>query len=171
MEAASLKVFVDEFGQPNLDVSKADVGTHFVLVAILVNATEIAAARSAVEAVRAKQFQSGEMRAKRLAKNLDRYRAVLGELNDIPFKFYAIAVDKREIRVESGLAFKDYFYNFMNGLLYRRLFNTFPNRKWSQTRLAVTSSWSVLPTTCTAIIERHYLIAHASRSKTAPVNH
>ena len=119
--------FVDGYGQANLDVSVPDVGTHFVLTAVLVEQADVAAVRVAVDEVRAKYFQTGELRSKGLAKNLERFRRVLEELNDIPFKFYAVVVDKREIRADSGLAFKDSFYKFLAGLLYRKLFGAYPD--------------------------------------------
>jgi hypothetical protein len=119
--------FVDEYGQANLDVDQPDVGSHFVLAAVLVEAGDAVGVRAAVDAVRAKHCQAGELRSKRLAKNPTRFRAVLDDLNPIPFRFYAVVVDKREIHADSGLAFKDSFYKFLAGLLYRKLFNAFPD--------------------------------------------
>ena len=120
-------VFVDEYGQANLDVETADVGTHFILTAVLIQPEAAAETRAAVDAVRAKYFQTGELRSKRLASNYERFRRVLEDLRPIPFKFYAVVVDKREIRTESGLAYKDSFYKFLSGLLYRKLFGAFSN--------------------------------------------
>lgn len=74
-----------------------------------------------------RNFQTGELRSKKLAKNPDRFLRVLQDLNPIPFNFYAVVVDKREIRADSGLAYKDSFYKFLAGLLYRKLFDAFPD--------------------------------------------
>jgi hypothetical protein len=119
--------FVDEYGQANLDADEPDVGPHFILTAVLVDEAEAGAVRAAVEEVRARHFQTGELRSKRLAKNPARFRQVLEELAPLPFKFYAVVVDKREIHADSALAFKDSFYEFLSGLLYRKLFDAFPN--------------------------------------------
>ena len=51
---------------------------------------------------------------------------VLTTLNPLPFKFYAVVIDKREIRRDSGLVYKDSFYKFLSGLLYKKLFGAFP---------------------------------------------
>ena len=76
-------------------MSLPDVGTHFVLTAVLVEEDAAATMRAAVDAVRAKHFQTGELRSKKLAKNPERFRRVLEDLKGIPFKFYAIVVDKQ----------------------------------------------------------------------------
>ena len=119
--------FVDEYGQANLDTGKPDVGTHFVLTAVLVEPAEASAVRDGVESVRSNHCQTGELRSKKLAKNLDRFRRVLEDLNSLPFKFYSVVVDKREIRTDSGLTYKDSFYKFLGSLLYRKLFDAFPD--------------------------------------------
>jgi hypothetical protein len=94
--------FVDESGQPNLDVENPSVGTHFILTAVLVEADAVDDVRAAVDVVREKYFPKGELRASKLASKPERFRSVLEELGSIPFKFYAVVVDKREIRPESG---------------------------------------------------------------------
>ena len=119
--------FVDEYGQANLDIDNPDVGTHFILTAVLIEEADAAGARAAVEEVRLKHFQTGELRSKKMAKNSDRFRRVLDDLNRVEFKFYAVVVDKREIRTDSGLAYKDSFYKFLSGLLYRKLFDAYPD--------------------------------------------
>jgi hypothetical protein len=52
---------------------------------------------------------------------------VLEDLKEIPFKFYAVVIDKREIKPDSGLAYKESFHKFLGGLLYRKLFGAFQN--------------------------------------------
>ncbi|MDB4984896.1 MAG: hypothetical protein JWN04_74, partial [Myxococcaceae bacterium] len=78
--------FVDEYGQSNLDTALPDVGSHFILTAVLVEADAVESVRASVDAVRARYFQTGELRAKRLAGNLSRFRQVLEALDEIPFK-------------------------------------------------------------------------------------
>jgi hypothetical protein len=127
VEQKSPLAFVDEYGQATLEVDKPDVGTHFVLTSVLVEEAAAPAARAAVDAIREKYFPAGDLRAARLAKSPQRFRQVLDDVNRIPFKFYAVVVDKREIQGEAGLAFQDSFYKFLSGLLYRKLFAAFPN--------------------------------------------
>lgn len=117
--------FVDEYGQANLDTTLPDVGSHFILTAVLVEADVVDSVRASVDAVRAKYFQTGELRSKRLAGNLSRFRQVLEALDEIPFKFYAVVVDKRELQATSGLAHKGSFIKFLSGLLYKKLFGAF----------------------------------------------
>jgi hypothetical protein len=122
-------IFVDESGQSNLDVTKPDVGTHFFLTAIIIQAADVDAVRAGVEQVRAASCQTGELRGSKLGRHIGRYKAVLSELNRLPYHFYALAVDKREIGLSSGLAFRDTFHKFMAGQLFRRLFQAFPNAR------------------------------------------
>ena len=56
-----LFAFVDEYGDPSLETQKSGVSDHFVVVAVMVQPTERETLDTAIEVVRRKHFQTGEM--------------------------------------------------------------------------------------------------------------
>lgn len=58
-------------------------------------------------------------------KGNDQHQRRIRILNDIlklDFKFYLLAVNKSDVIKDSGLRYKQVFFKFINGLLYRQLF-------------------------------------------------
>jgi hypothetical protein len=51
----------------------------------------------------------------------------LKSILDVDFKFYAVAVDKEALSRDGGFQYKKSFFKFVNGLLYRQLFENFPS--------------------------------------------
>lgn len=118
--------FVDEYGDPNLNTTQPGVSIFFIVTAVLVDEPLVTEARTAVEEVRVRHFQTGELKSSSVGGNDDRRLMLLGELSRIPWRFYSVAVDKREILKNSGLIYKRPFLKFLSGKLYRRLFEVLP---------------------------------------------
>lgn len=102
------------------------MSTFFIVTAVLVDSPRLIETRSAVDAVRARYFQTGELKSSSVGGNDDRRLLLLRDLADIPWRFYSVAVDKREISKTSGLIYKRPFLKFLSGKLYRRLFEVLP---------------------------------------------
>lgn len=117
--------FVDEYGTANLDTSLRDVGKYFIVTAVILDGRVLESTRAGLEVVRKKHFQTGEMKSKKLGKARGRWARVLADLATVPFKFYALAVDKREISRTSGLKWKNSFYKHLCGRLYNKLMRTY----------------------------------------------
>lgn len=118
--------FVDEYGDANLDTTKSGVSTFFIVTAVLVDSGRVVATRNAVDAVRVRHFQTGELKSSSVAANDERRLTLLRELAEIPWRFYSVAVDKRQISKTGGLIYKRPFLKFLSGKLYRRLFEVLP---------------------------------------------
>lgn len=114
--------FVDESGNADLDVAKAGASTHYVIAAIVVPDADVANLRIGLEGVRARHFQTGEMKSSSVAANTDRRMRVLTDLAALQWRFYAIAIDKAHVSTTGGLIYKKPFVKFMSGKLYSRLF-------------------------------------------------
>lgn len=118
--------YLDEFGTNELDTSKEGVTTHFIVTAVLINASDYSEVERAIEQIRIKYFQKGEIKSSKVGNDDNRRIKVLTELLRVNFHIYALIVDKKELK-SKGLAYKKTFYKFINGLLFKELYRTFPN--------------------------------------------
>lgn len=112
--------YIDESGNHDLVTEKNGASRYFIVLAILVEETSLAELTTAVTAIKHEFFGPGEMKSSRVRE--DRRVRVLDALAPLPFRFYAVAVDKARIDRDSGLAFKTSFIKFANGRLYNALF-------------------------------------------------
>jgi hypothetical protein len=62
--------FIDEFGEPNLDIEKSGVGQYFILAAVVVDGSRLDAVRVAAGEIRQRYFQKGRMKSKGIGKNV-----------------------------------------------------------------------------------------------------
>jgi hypothetical protein len=122
----SIFAYVDEYGDTNLDTTKAGVSTFFIVTAVLVEAPSVVPLSEAVETVRRKHFQTGEMKSSGISGDDDRRLNVLGDLSPLPWTFYSVAVDKRSLSKSGGFIYKQPFLKFLSGRLYKQLYDVFP---------------------------------------------
>lgn len=119
--------WVDEYGDSNLDTSIASVSGCFILTAVVLDAGAVDAVRVQVEAVRKRHFQNGEMKSSGVGKNDKRREKVLADLATVPFRFYALVVDKAAIKSDGGLAYRHSFVKFLHWKVYGALYRAFPH--------------------------------------------
>lgn len=115
--------FADEFGNNSFNYNSQ--GSHFIIASVMVNEDELQNFENAVEKIRTKYFQKGEIKSKNIATNHKRRFLILRDLEPVNFSVYAVVVDKRKLFGE-GFKYKQSFYKFLNGLLYKELYRTFP---------------------------------------------
>lgn len=118
--------YVDEYGDPNLETSKEGATTYYIITAVLVDAKELNQVEEKCDQVRKRYFQTGEMKSSSVGNDDPRRIKILTSLCEINARFYSIAIDKRKILEDGGLIYKRPFLKFLNGLLYRKLYRTFP---------------------------------------------
>lgn len=116
-------VFVDEYGDAEIDVSKDGVSQYFVLTALFVDDCHLQDCQDQAEAIRRKYFQSGEMKSSKIAKNDTRRIAVLRAINKLPISHFSIGIDKRRLDPTSGLRFRPSFFKNLSRRLYTRIFS------------------------------------------------
>ncbi|MDX2055010.1 MAG: DUF3800 domain-containing protein [Polyangiaceae bacterium] len=118
--------FVDEYGTPNLDTDQKDVGKFFIVAAVVLDRDALPSTRDALERLRLKHFQTGEMKSSKLGSDRGRWVRLLTDLAAVPFHFYALAVDKRRINKTNGLRWKGSFYKHLCGRAYGKLMRAHP---------------------------------------------
>lgn len=113
--------FVDEFGAFGYDFDTVGCSSHFIITAIIVDVNDLRIVLDGVESVRKLNFQTGEMKSKKVSANHKRRTKILEELRKLPFQVFAFVCDKRKIYENSGLRYKRPFYKFLNNIVYQEL--------------------------------------------------
>jgi hypothetical protein len=160
--------FVDEYGDANLQTELSGVSTHFIISAVLLPSEGVDEARLAAEAVRRRHFQTGEMKSKGVGADDDRRLRLWKDLAEVPFRYYSFIVDKRRLELTGGLIYKQSFLKFLNGLVYRRLFNVF----WSLSITADEHGSKLFMDGFIRYVERQHVpdLFHGSTFNVAPSN-
>lgn len=113
--------YVDEFGAFGFQFDNPTVSSHFIISAIIVDEDKINFIEAEAEKIRAKYFQTGEMKSKGISSDHVRRKRILGELMTLPFNIFVFVADKQKIGVNSGLRYKEPFYKFLNNFVHEEL--------------------------------------------------
>jgi hypothetical protein len=116
-----LHVFVDEFGDPQLDTSKPGVSSTYIVAALCVRQRALQRVASEAEAVRKRFFQTGEMKSSAIGAKDGRRLHVIRDLSKLDAFVIAFCARKSEIKGGTGLAFKKSFIKFFANTLYSRV--------------------------------------------------
>ena len=99
--------FIDESGNHDLDTSKPGVSKYHVVAAIVCKVSQLDSLTTIVDALRKKHYGDGEIKS---SKTHDERRIrVLSDLQEIDFKFTALAVNKEELHTTGGFPHKKSF--------------------------------------------------------------
>ncbi|STC96923.1 DUF3800 domain-containing protein [Elizabethkingia anophelis] len=115
--------FADEFGNNSFKFSTES--SHFIIASVIVNYEDLDEFYSEVEKIRIKYFQKGEIKSSKVKDNHKRRLLILNELIKLKFNIYSVVVDKIKLYGE-GFKYKKSFYKYLNGILYKELYKTFP---------------------------------------------
>lgn len=115
--------FADEFGNNSFKFKTES--THFIIAAVIVNYEDLSEFYEKVEQIRKKYFQTGEIKSSKIKDNYKRRELILNEIVELKFNVYSVVVDKTKLFGE-GFKYKKSFYKYLNGILYKELFKTFP---------------------------------------------
>ncbi|MDF3032088.1 MAG: hypothetical protein K0R03_2646 [Moraxellaceae bacterium] len=120
--------FLDESGLPSLDTGKAGNSRHYVICAIKTQENCLASLIKGVESVRARHFQTGEMKSSAIGpKHANRRIRVLKDLMKLDFNYYALVIDKDALDRDGGFSFKRSFIKYFASTVCNKLFASHPN--------------------------------------------
>jgi hypothetical protein len=119
-----IDVFIDEYGGAQLATEMEGATTYFIVTAVIVR-ERLAEVRQRAEEIRRAFVQTGEMKSSSIGGNETRRVSILQRISKLPIRTYTVAVDKREIRKSSGLAYKATFFKFVNRKLYTRIYDAY----------------------------------------------
>lgn len=121
--------YIDEYGAFGFQFDKPNCSSHFLICAIILDDNEKDIVEQGLEKIRAKYFQTGEIKSSKVRGNHRRRLIILEEIKKLPFHVYLFVVDKRKIYVNSGLRFKKSFYKYLTNQIYEELRVNFKNLK------------------------------------------
>lgn len=116
-----LHVFVDEYGDPHLDIGKPGVSSTYIVAALCVRERELERTTAQAEEIRKKFFQSGEMKSSSIGAKQGRRLHVVRALSKLDAFVIAYCARKTELSASSGLAFKKSFIKYFASALYERV--------------------------------------------------
>ena len=119
--------FTDESGSFGWDLENKSTSTHFIITAIIVKESDVDKVRTAVAEIQNRYFPKGEIKSSKIGKKHARRKRILEDTLDIPYKIFAIVVDKESLKDSRGLQFKKPFYKFMNNIVHKELRSAFKN--------------------------------------------
>lgn len=120
--------YIDESGSYGFDFDKNGNQNLFIVSAIIVNESNIAAIEDGVETIRKQEFSGSEIKSNGIKGNHERRKRVLGKALKLPFNVFSLIVDKRAIYSEHGIKkSKKYFYEFLNNIFYQELRSIYPS--------------------------------------------
>jgi len=125
LRAKSKYVFVDESGDPDIDLSKSGPSDYFVLSAVIVDSDHLDSEQELVKEIIEKYFPKGQIKSSKIGGNVQRRRKILQDVSKIRFTHYSQVIDKSLILSDSGLQFRRSFIKFINRILYKNLFESF----------------------------------------------
>jgi len=119
-----ITAFADEFGNNSFDFKSQ--GTHFIVATVICKNENLEKLQKDIDAIRQKHnFQTGEMKSSGVAQNHSRRKRILDDIAKLDITIYAVVVDKTKLNGK-GFAIKKSFYKYLNNLVYKELYRTFP---------------------------------------------
>jgi len=120
----NITAFADEFGNNSFDFESQ--GTHFIVATIICKNENLEKLRNDIDSIRKQHgFQTGEMKSSGVAQNHSRRKRILADIAKLDITIYAVIVDKTKLDGK-GFAIKKSFYKYLNNLVYKELYRTFP---------------------------------------------
>lgn len=116
----NINVFVDECGTNELDSSKPSVSHLFICVAVMVEDNDLHDLTTEVKKIQAAFFSGSEIKSSKVGSNIDRRIKILKALAGLPFRYYALIINKSKLQ-NSPLQYKKTFYKFISRMLFRNL--------------------------------------------------
>lgn len=115
--------FADEFGNNSFQFDTQ--GNYFIIASVIMKSENLAKNEKILEEIRKINFQTGEIKSSKVSSNYKRRIKILKSIQNVDFAIYAVAVDKQKLTSE-GFKYKKSFYKFLNGILYKELYKTYP---------------------------------------------
>ena len=90
--------FTDEYGAFGWDIDNPSVSTHFIITAVIVKESDLSVFTQKADDLRKRYFQAGEIKSSRIGNKHNRRLRVLSDLQDIPFNFFSVCIDKKKCK-------------------------------------------------------------------------
>jgi tetrahydromethanopterin S-methyltransferase subunit G len=116
--------FIDESGNNSFEFETQ--GNCFIVTAVICNDDNLLSIEKKIDSIRKKyNFQASEIKSSKIAKNHKRRINILKEFSESNFTVVTLIVDKKKL-TSQGFKYKKSFYKYLNGILYKHLYELFP---------------------------------------------
>ncbi|SFH36641.1 DUF3800 domain-containing protein [Pontibacter chinhatensis] len=121
----NITAFADEYGNNSFDFERQ--GSHFIVATVICKNENLEKLKNDLDQIRkTHKFQTGEIKSSGVGPNHARRKRILNDIAKLDVAVYAVIVDKRQL-FGKGFEFKKSFYKYLNNLLYKELFRTYPS--------------------------------------------
>lgn len=106
-------VFIDEFGNSHLDLSKSGTFSHFIYTAVAISEEDLEKANQLRDFISKKYFQSRPIKSSSIPndeKGFKKRLEVLAEFKKLNFLIFSLVVNKSKSKSD-GLSQKNHFTN------------------------------------------------------------
>jgi len=127
----SVLAYIDESGDSHLETAKDGTSNYYIVCAVLIDSQNEIDTFSAMETIRKRHFQTGEIKSSKVSDKDEHHRRIriIKDIMEVDFHFSIVAVDKAAVHKDSGLQFKTSFIKYVSGLLYNQLYRSYPDLK------------------------------------------
>jgi hypothetical protein len=120
----NITAFADEFGNNSFEFQTQ--GSHFIVATVICKNENLNKLHADIDSIRRNHnFQTGEIKSSGVGPNHARRKRILKDIASLDISIYAVIVDKKQLSGK-GFEIKKSFYKYLNNLLYKELFRTFP---------------------------------------------
>jgi hypothetical protein len=127
MSLKEVNIYIDEFGNAHLDLSKKSTFSHFVYTAIVIDKGNIEEAYRKRTEISEKYFQKKPIKSNSISpdeKGTKKRLKVLNELIKLNFLVFVLVIDKSKLQ-GAGLVNKDVFYKYFNKIFLKQFAKNF----------------------------------------------
>lgn len=122
--------YIDECGNFGFDFEKANVSTHYIVCAVVVNNEQIYEIEQKIDELRRRDFSGNEMKSSSISDNHRRRAKILTELLQLDFSIILLIADKQAFYKDSPLTdYKPSFVKYLHQKLYESMYVTYPKLK------------------------------------------
>ena len=120
-------VYIDESGNTSISTDKGAT-PFYVPAAIMIDEQDLHMAAVQAEAIRKKFFNQGPIKSKSISQEEKRIQ-ILEAINELPFRYSFMVIDKRLLDEDSALQYRPIFYKFINKQLYSHFLHNYSKLK------------------------------------------
>lgn len=118
----SVHIFIDEFGNKSLNISKEGSFSHFIYTAIIIEDSSLIRAREIHQKICNDYFQGSHIKSNQIGnddRGIQKRIKIIRELESLNHYIYSLVIDKEKLS-NVPFGFKEIFYKFFNRIFAER---------------------------------------------------
>ena len=120
--------FLDAFGNQDLNISKKNVSSHFIISATIIDSKDFDKIDQDINIIKNKFFSGSQIKSSNVGPDDDRRIKILKEIADLNIKAICFVIDKNKLTTP-GFQYKTSFIKHTHKLIYKELYRAYPRLK------------------------------------------